>query len=131
MSALSLDGFSAGASRWSAPEASIGTVIVAIMVVFLGTALGNKGIQPLLDAVTRHLPSPVEHEVTATPFDDPTTKIQLSPDRALPLVAMAFKIVDDPFGQLTFMRIYQGEIRKGELYFIMEPTETDNIFMMV
>jgi len=84
--------------------------------VFLGTAYRNKGVQPLLDAVVRYLPSPLERAISARRCDDPEQRVELSPDDALPLVAMAFKLVDDPFGQLTFMRIYQGRIERGQTY---------------
>lgn len=85
--------------------------------VLLGTAFKNKGIQPLLDAITRYLPSPDEREVYARPFDEQEAKFELFPDNDKPLVAMAFKIVDDPYGQLTFTRIYQGSAQKGETYY--------------
>jgi elongation factor G len=85
--------------------------------VFLGTAYRNKGVQPLLDAVNRYLPSPLEHEIKATAWDNPEESIALSPDPSAEPVAMAFKIVDDPYGQLTFMRIYQGTFKKGQQYF--------------
>ncbi|MBX3413570.1 MAG: elongation factor G [Pirellulales bacterium] len=85
--------------------------------VFMGTAYRNKGVQCLLDAVVRYLPSPLEREVTARKYDQPDEKFPLDPDPKKPSVAMAFKIVDDPHGQLTFMRIYQGTIAKGETYY--------------
>jgi len=85
--------------------------------VYLGTAVKNKGVQPLLDAVTRYLPSPDERDKTAMKYDDPEERIPLVPKSSEPLVAMAFKIVDDPYGQLTFTRIYQGKLQKGEMYF--------------
>jgi elongation factor G len=85
--------------------------------VFLGTAYRNKGVQPLLDAVTRYLPSPLEHEIKAAVWDNPEESISLSPDPSAEPVAMAFKIVDDPYGQLTFMRVYQGTFKKGQQYF--------------
>src|SRR5690606_21094075 len=69
------------------------------------------------DAIVRYLPSPVDRELKALDYEDPTKKIELKADPSLPFVGMAFKIVDDPFGQLTFMRIYQGTIKKGEMYF--------------
>ena len=84
--------------------------------VYMGTAFKNKGVQPLLDAVIKYLPSPVEHEIRGSDPKDETKKIELKPDASAPFVGMAFKIVDDPFGQLTFMRIYQGTIKKGETY---------------
>lgn len=84
--------------------------------VFVGSAFKNKGVQPLLDAVARYLPSPLEREISARKVDDETQKMALKPDPNEPFVGMAFKIVEDPYGQLTFMRIYQGSIKKGEMY---------------
>ena len=85
--------------------------------VFLGTAYRNKGVQPLLDAVVRYLPSPLESEVTALGHDDPEKTVPLVADPEQPTVAMAFKSVEDPYGALTFMRIYQGKFVKGESYY--------------
>ncbi|MBM4094196.1 MAG: elongation factor G [Planctomycetes bacterium] len=82
--------------------------------VFLGSAYRNKGVQPLLDAVIRYLPSPSDRDVTARACDDPDQPMRLKADPDEPFVGMAFKIVDDAFGQLTFLRTYQGRIRKGE-----------------
>lgn len=84
--------------------------------VLVGSAFKNKGVQPLLDAVVRYLPSPLEREIKARKVDDETQKIVLKPDPSLPFVGMAFKIVEDPYGQLTFLRIYQGQIKKGDMY---------------
>lgn len=84
--------------------------------VYVGSAFKNKGVQPLLDAVTRFLPSPLERDIAARKVDDETQKMILKPDPEAPFVGMAFKIVEDPYGQLTFMRIYQGSIKKGEMY---------------
>jgi elongation factor G len=84
--------------------------------VFLGTAVKNKGVQPLLDAVTRYLPSPLDRDIQASVADQPDQPYPLEPDPAKPFVGMAFKLVEDPYGQLTFLRIYQGTIRKGETY---------------
>ena len=88
-----------------------------IAPVLLGSAYRNKGVQLLLDAVVRYLPSPLDIQYRALDHQDQETKIELSADPAAPFVGMAFKIVDDPYGQLTFMRIYQGAISKGESYF--------------
>ncbi len=85
--------------------------------VFLGTAFKNKGVQPLLDAIVRYLPSPPEISNEGINPQDETEKIKLESDPAKPLVAMAFKIVDDEYGQLTYTRIYQGKIEKGGTYF--------------
>jgi elongation factor G len=91
-------------------------VLAGATPVFMGTAYKDKGVQPLLDAVVRYLPSPLEREIKGRDPKDETRKIELLPDPDRPFVGMAFKIVDDPFGQLTFMRIYQGKIVKGESY---------------
>lgn len=85
--------------------------------VFLGTAFKNKGVQPLLDAITQYLPSPLEVENTANDPQEEGKKVKLEPDPSKPMVGMAFKIVDDEYGQLTYTRIYQGKISKGESYY--------------
>ena len=84
--------------------------------VYMGTAFKNKGVQPLLDAVIRYLPSPLERDISGRDPKDEEKKIPLKADATAPFVGMAFKIVDDEFGQLTFMRIYQGTATKGETY---------------
>lgn len=99
--------------------------------VFMGTAFKNKGVQPLLDAVVRYLPSPLEHKVLAKEFQDNTKTFPLSADPKEPTVAMAFKLVEDPFGQLTFMRIYQGTITKGENYFNQRTGRKERISRVV
>ena len=89
----------------------------SITPVFCGSAYKNKGVQPLLDAVNRYLPSPLDRTVYAKKWDNPEEMFELSADDSKPAVAMAFKIVDDAYGQLTFMRIYQGTLAKGEGYY--------------
>ena len=85
--------------------------------VFLGTAFKNKGVQPLLDAICRYLPSPLDVSVKALKHDNPNEDYPLTPDPEKPFVGMAFKIVEDPYGQLTYTRIYQGTVNKGEMYY--------------
>ncbi len=85
--------------------------------VYMGTAYKNKGVQLLLDAITRYLPSPLDRPIKAKNWEHADQDFPLEPDPAKPFVGMAFKIVEDPFGQLTFMRIYQGTIQKGETFF--------------
>ena len=91
-------------------------VLAGATPVYMGTAFKNKGVQPLLDAVNRYLPSPLDREIYGRDPSDEEKKIELKPDPKAPFVGMGFKIVDDPFGQLTFMRIYQGTIEKGGTY---------------
>jgi elongation factor G len=82
--------------------------------VFLGSAFKNKGVQLLLNAVARYLPSPVSCEKPKAIDSKLGAKIDLEPDFEKPLVCMAFKITDEQFGQLTYTRIYQGKLNKGE-----------------
>jgi elongation factor G len=82
--------------------------------VFLGSAYKNIGVQPLLDGVTRYLPSPVEVQNVALDLEQDEKEVPLAADPALPLVALAFKLEVTPYGQLTYLRIYQGAIRKGD-----------------
>jgi len=110
-------------SEEEVPETLVHEVIAAAVVelkllpVFLGSAFRNKGVQPLLDAVVRYLPSPLAARATAFVQNAPGSKISLRSDRSKPTVAMAFKIAEDPFGALTFMRLYQGTFTKGATYF--------------
>ncbi len=84
--------------------------------VFMGSAYKNKGVQLLLDAVNRYLPSPRDRHYLATD-NDKKEKIAIFPDKDKQLVAMAFKITDDAYGQLTYTRVYQGTLRRGDTHF--------------
>ncbi len=94
-----------------------GTIAQQICPVMVGTAYRNKGIQSLLDAVVRYLPSPLDREVFAKDLTNGGAETPLATDPDAPLVAMAFKLVEEPFGQVTFMRIYQGTLAKGTFYY--------------
>jgi elongation factor G len=91
-----------------------GTISRELTPVFMGTAYRNKGIQPLLDAVVRYLPNPSDVTNTAIDLDADGAEIELRTDPAAPTVALAFKLEEGPYGQLTYIRIYQGSVRKGE-----------------
>lgn len=82
--------------------------------VFMGSAYKNRGVQKLLDGVQDYLPNPTEVVNEALDLDKNEESVRLKPDPELPLVALAFKLEDGRFGQLTYMRIYQGTIKKGE-----------------
>ena len=90
------------------------TVAREIIPVFVGSAYRNKGIQPLLDAVVDYLPDPSEVENRAIDLDREGVELTLSSDPAAKTVALAFKLEDGPYGQLTYIRIYQGGLRKGD-----------------
>src|SRR6185369_4009027 len=91
-----------------------GTLSLDLTPVFLGSAYKNKAVQPLLDAVTRYLPSPIEVVNEALDISKGEEKITLKPEPSAPLVALAFKLEEGRFGQLTYIRIYQGQIKKGD-----------------
>jgi elongation factor G len=90
-----------------------GTLARKLTPVFMGSAYKNKGVQPLLDAVTRYLPCPSDVENTALDRDNGETQLALPSDPSLPIVSLAFKLEDGPYGQLTYVRVYQGTLAKG------------------
>ena len=91
-----------------------GTVDLKLCPVLMGSAYKNKGVQPLLDAVTYYLPDPAEVHNFAVDLEKDEEKLELKADPTLPLVALAFKLEDGPFGQLTYVRVYQGKLEKGD-----------------
>ncbi len=94
-----------------------GTLAEQFVPVFLGSAYKNKGIQTLLDGVTRYLPDPTEVKNYALDLDKNEEQVELIPDEKKPCVALGFKLEDGQYGQLTYVRIYQGCLKKGdELY---------------
>ena len=91
-----------------------GTLSLKLTPVFVGSAYKNKGVQTLLDAVVSYLPSPPETKIEALDQDNNEAKIELKSDPTKPLVMLAFKLEDGKYGQLTYMRIYQGTVNKGD-----------------
>jgi elongation factor G len=85
--------------------------------VMTGSAYKNKGVQLLLDAVTYYLPSPGEKENVALDQNKNEEKVTLVSDPKLPFVGLAFKLDDGRYGQLTYMRIYQGTVTKGDFIY--------------
>ncbi|MCH2203765.1 MAG: elongation factor G [Fuerstiella sp.] len=100
------------------------TLAQQVTPVLMGSAFKNKAVQEAMDAVTMYLPCPSDVEVFANDNsrkaeldeDGMPPRIKLSNDKNDPLVAMAFKTVVESFGQLTYMRIYQGSMKKGQSY---------------
>ncbi len=85
--------------------------------VMCGTAFKNKGVQPLLDAVGKYLPNPTEVENRGLDQDNDEAEVVMSMKNEDPLVMLAFKLEDGRFGQLTYMRIYQGTVNKGDFVY--------------
>ncbi|MCB0391347.1 MAG: elongation factor G [Bdellovibrionales bacterium] len=96
-----------------------GTLSLELTPVFMGSAYKNRGVQKLLNAVTDYLPSPKEITNEGLDLDNNEEKVKLDTDPDKPLVALAFKLEDGRFGQLTYMRIYQGTMRKGDFIYNM------------
>ncbi|MHB9292401.1 putative elongation factor G [Hollandina sp. SP2] len=91
-----------------------GTLSEAFVPVMLGSAYKNKGIQTLLDGVNYYLPNPTEVKNYALNLDQGEERLELSADDKMPTVALGFKLEDGQYGQLTYVRIYQGSLKKGE-----------------
>jgi elongation factor G len=91
------------------------TIALKVFPVVVGTAFKNKGVQPLLDAVVDYLPSPLDVPETHGLNPDNGEKIFRHADDKEPFSALAFKIMADPFvGQLTFIRVYSGQLKTGD-----------------
>jgi elongation factor G len=91
-----------------------GTISLSLTPVLMGSAYKNKGVQILLNAVNHYLPNPGEIPGIALDLRNNETEVSLSSNPADPLVSLAFKLEDGRYGQLTYLRIYQGTMKKGD-----------------
>jgi elongation factor G len=89
------------------------TISLKFTPVFMGSALADKFIQPMLDGVCDYLPNPAEVSNLALDRRQGEAPVKLISYNSLPFVGLAFKLEESPFGQLTYIRVYQGELRKG------------------
>ena len=93
------------------------TLALKFVAVFMGSAFKNKGVQPLLDGVAAYLPKPTESKNEGLDQNNAESKVQIPSDPNAPLVALAFKLEDGRYGQLTYMRIYSGTVKKGDFIY--------------
>ncbi|MDR1759822.1 MAG: elongation factor G [Fibrobacter sp.] len=107
------------------------TISLEITPVFMGSAYKNTGIQKLLDGVTDYLPNPTEVENVALDLDNEEKPVILSNNDNDPLVCYAFKLVDDRYGQLTYIRVYQGALKKGNKIINMTTGKAVNVGRLV
>ncbi len=104
-----------------------------ITPIFFGTAYRNKGVQELLDAVSRYLPSPIDRVAYGCDADNDGAEVAISANADEPTIAMAFKISDETFGQVTYTRVYQGTIERGKSYKVVragKPQRVGRIFRL-
>jgi elongation factor G len=103
----------------------------AFFPVLCGSAFKNKGVQPLLDAVVDYLPSPLDRgSITAIDYKTEEDTVRIPSDDE-PLSLLAFKIMDDQFGVLTFARIYSGKLEKGAALFNSTREKSERVGRMV
>lgn len=95
------------------------TVGLKFSPVFMGSAVKNTSVQPLLDGVCAYLPTPSEAPAVAHDTTLPTSApaVPLVPAEAAPMMALAFKLEEGRFGQLTYIRMYQGSMKKGQFIY--------------
>jgi elongation factor G len=100
--------------------------------VLCGSAFKNKGIQPLLDAAVAYLPSPLDKPpIEGVNPDDPSEVLTRKADDKAPLAALVFKIINDPFGKLAFVRVYSGSLATGEMVLNPRTGRTERIGRLV
>jgi len=91
-----------------------GTLSFAFVPILCGSAFKNKGVQQMLDAVVDYMPSPLDIPAATGLKPDTDDVLTREADDKAPFAALAFKIVSDPFGKLTYFRVYSGTVTKGD-----------------
>ena len=108
------------------------TIDLKIFPVLCGSAFKNKGVQTLLDAVVDYLPSPLDKPpVEGLDPDHPGKTVIRKPEDSEPLAALAFKIINDPFGKLGFIRVYSGSLKTGDTVLNPRTGKTERVGRLV
>jgi elongation factor G len=108
------------------------TIDLKVFPVICGSAFKNKGVQTLLDAVVDYLPSPLDKAPVEGPNPEHLDKIEIrKPDDNEPLSALAFKIINDPFGKLCFVRVYSGSLKTGDTVLNPRTRKTERVGRLV
>lgn len=108
-----------------------GVISLKFVPVFMGSAFKNKGIQKLLDGVAYFLGSPMDIKNDAMEIGNEDSRVQLVSDSEKNLVCLAFKLEDGRYGQLTYVRIYQGKIQKGMTIYNSSTGKKHNVGRLV
>ncbi|MES2222604.1 MAG: elongation factor G, partial [Acidobacteriota bacterium] len=108
------------------------TLEMKVFPVLCGSAFKNKGIQTLLDAVVDYLPSPVDiAPVEGIDPHDPSITLTRKPEDSEPFAALAFKLINDPFGKLSFIRLYSGSLKTGDTVLNPRTGKTERVGRLV
>jgi elongation factor G len=107
-----------------------GTIAGSIVPMLCGSAFKNKGVQLFLDAVVDYLPSPLDVEAIKGVLPNGTESVRKADDNE-PFSALAFKIAADPFGRLTFLRVYSGVLQKGSYVYNSTKQQKERISRLV
>lgn len=107
------------------------TIAMKLTPVFMGSAFKNKGVQLLLDGVADFLPTPYDVDNFALDIAKNEEKIKMESDASKPFVGYAFKLEEGRFGQLTYLRVYQGRVEKGKPIFNMTTKKKHNVGRLV
>ncbi|MEZ4334005.1 MAG: elongation factor G [Myxococcota bacterium] len=108
-----------------------GTLKMELTPVLMGSAYKNKGVQLLLDAVNDYLPNPTEVHNFAVDLGNDEAEVEIPTDPKKPLVMLAFKLEDGRYGQLTYIRVYSGTLKKGDTIYNMRTNKKHKVGRLI